>query len=74
MANDEQLAHRIWEFLLARHPLAGLHLRVDVEDGVVVLRGVASTFYQKQLWLHDTKKIAGTAKIVDEIEVLPAMS
>ena len=43
---------------------------VEVEGGVVTLRGIATSFYQKQLWLHGTKRAIGKeTQINDEITV-----
>ena len=45
-------------------------LTIKVEGNVVTLKGVATSFYQKQLWLHGTKRAAGDdITINDEINV-----
>lgn len=68
-AADEQLATRV-KRQLAADSRAVSRLAVEVENGVVTLRGIASSFYQKQLWLHGTKRVAGDdARINDEITV-----
>jgi len=37
---------------------------------VVTLRGVATSFYQKQLWLHGTRRVVGEdVAINDKIDV-----
>jgi osmotically-inducible protein OsmY len=66
---DDQLAHRI-QRQLAADSRAVSRLQIKVDEGVVTLRGVATSFYQKQLWLHGTKRVVGdVATIVDEINV-----
>ena len=66
---DEQLAHRI-QRQLAADSRAVSRLYIEVDGGVVTLRGVATSFYQKQLWLHGTKRVVGeNATINDEITV-----
>jgi len=66
---DDQLAHRI-QRQLAAESRALSRLQIKVADGVVTLRGVATSFYQKQLWLHGTKRVVGEdAVIEDEIAV-----
>src|SRR5206468_5951500 len=68
---DVQLAHRI-QRQLAADSRATSRLQIEVDGGVVTLRGVASSFYQKQLWLHGTKRVVGQdAQINDEVSVTP---
>jgi len=68
---DDQLAHRI-QRQLAADSRAVWRLQICVEDGVVTLRGVATSFYQKQLWLHGTKRVVGEDTIInDEVSVAP---
>jgi hypothetical protein len=67
--SDEQLALRI-QRQLAAESRALSRLQIEVDGGVVTLRGVATSFYQKQLWLHGTKRVVGdTGLINDEITV-----
>jgi hypothetical protein len=69
---DEQLALRI-QRQLASESRAVSRLQILVEDGVVTLRGTATSFYQKQLWLHGTKRVVGdSASIDDQISVAPS--
>jgi hypothetical protein len=66
---DQQLAHRI-QRQLAADSRAVSRLQIEVDGGVVTLRGVATSFYQKQLWLHGTMRVVGPdALINDEIVV-----
>jgi osmotically-inducible protein OsmY len=68
---DDHLAHRI-QRQLAAESRALSRLQIKVADGIVTLRGVATSFYQKQLWLHGTKRVVGEeATINDEITVTP---
>jgi osmotically-inducible protein OsmY len=67
--SDQQLATRI-QRQLASDSRAVNRLQIEVEGGVVTLRGIATSFYQKQLWLHGTKRVAGDGTIInDEITV-----
>lgn len=69
ISTDQQLALQIRR-QLASDSRAISRLQIEVADGVVTLRGVATSFYQKQLWLHGTKRIVGDdAPINDEIDV-----
>ena len=68
-ANSDQLEHHIRR-QLAADSRAVSRLQIDVSDGVVTLRGIATSFYQKQLWLHGTKRAAGDGFVInDKIEV-----
>jgi hypothetical protein len=66
---DQQLAHRI-QRQLAADSRAVSRLQIEVAGGVVTLRGISTSFYQKQLWLHGTKRVVGPdTQINDEITV-----
>jgi osmotically-inducible protein OsmY len=66
---DEQLARRIRR-QLAADSRAVSRLQVEVDGQVVTLRGVATSFYQKQLWLHGTKRVVGDDAVInDEVSV-----
>jgi hypothetical protein len=43
-------------------------LQIEDDGQAVTLRGVASSFYQRQVWLHRTKQVIGEGRrINDEI-------
>jgi osmotically-inducible protein OsmY len=66
---DEQLARKI-QRQLAADSRAVSRLKIEVDAGVVTLKGVANSFYQKQLWLHGTMQVAGDSAVInDEITV-----
>jgi len=66
---DLQLENQIRR-QLAADSRAVSRLHIEVEGGVVTLRGVATSFYQKQLWLHGAKRVAGEEVVInDEIDV-----
>jgi hypothetical protein len=68
---DHELAQRIRRHLVV-DSRAAMRLQIEVDGEVVTLRGVASSFYQKQLWLHGTKRLVGdSVTINDEISVTP---
>ena len=68
---DMELAERIRQ-QLAADSRAVWRLHVNVDGGVVTLRGTATSFYQKQLWLHGTKRVIGDEAVInDEITVTP---
>jgi BON domain-containing protein len=66
---DEELAYRIQRHLAAESRAVS-RLQIEVDGGVITLRGVATSFYQKQLWLHGTKRVVGDGAVInDEITV-----
>ena len=66
---NQQLVHRI-QRQLAADSRAVSRLDVEIDGDVVTLRGTATSFYQKQLWLHGTKRVIGDSAVInDEIEV-----
>ena len=68
---DQQLEGKI-RCQLAADSRAVTRLAIKVEGNVVTLTGVATSFYQKQLWLHGTMRAAGDdIAINDEINVTP---
>jgi hypothetical protein len=70
---NTNLAERIRQ-QLAADSRAVWRLEVNVDGGVVTLRGTATSFYQKQLWLHGTKRVIGDEAIInDEITVAPTV-
>ena len=70
-SEDEQLARRVRNFILARILPAANFVTVEADSGIVTLRGRVGTFYQKQLWLNGAQRVAGVLRVIDEIEVIP---
>jgi osmotically-inducible protein OsmY len=68
-ANDEVLAQRIRNHLMTKHRLAERKLSVEVNDKVATIRGQATSYYQRQLWLHEVKSFKDLDGVVDLIEV-----
>jgi hypothetical protein len=71
--NPDQLLEGKIRRQLATDSRAVSKLIIIVEGNNVTLNGVATSFYQKQLWLHGTKRAAGDeVTINDEISVTPS--
>lgn len=70
-SDNEQLARRVRNFILARILPAANFVEVDAYEGIVTLTGRVGTFYQKQLWLNGAQRVAGVRRVIDEIEVAP---
>jgi len=62
---DQLLAQQIRRHLTA-DSRAVARLQIEVDSGVVTLRGTATSFYQKQLWLHGTKRVVGDEVVIDD--------
>jgi len=66
---DDLLAQKIRSHIVTKHRVAERRLKVEVSSRVATLRGRASSYYQRQLWLHDAKSFKEVEQIVDLIEV-----
>ena len=68
-SDDSQLARRVRLFL-ASQPRASLrYLDVRASGSTVVLRGLVTTFYERQLALQASRQVAGVRQLIDEITV-----
>ena len=72
VSDDERLAKNVRNFVANQIPAATKQVRVDAEQGTVTLRECVRSFYQKQLWLSGSTKVAGVRRVIDEIKVEPA--
>jgi osmotically-inducible protein OsmY len=66
---DSDLKRRIVNFLHQRHVPSLRNVDVDVDQGVVTMRGKVDSFYHKQLCLNCCQRVAGVVRLIDEIEV-----
>ena len=69
-STDELLARRIQNFILSKNSSANSTFQVRVDGGIATLSGQVRSFYQKQLWIHGAKRVAGVIRVIDEIVVL----
>jgi osmotically-inducible protein OsmY len=69
--SNVRLADRIREVLSTQFRASPSRLNVVARHGVVTLRGVANSYYQKQLWLHTTWQFPEVERIDDQIRVVP---
>ena len=69
-STDELLARRIRNFILSKSSPATSTFQVRVDGGIATLSGQVRSFYQKQLWIHGAKRVAGVIRVIDDIEVL----
>lgn len=53
--------------LRLRHTLHAVHIHVD--QGTVTLRGLVPSFYDRQLAIEVTRRVAGVQRVLDELTV-----
>jgi osmotically-inducible protein OsmY len=55
---------------LAHQPRPALrYLRVEARGDTVTLRGLVTTYYERQLALQSSRRVAGVRELIDEITV-----
>lgn len=70
-AGDADLLTRVGIALTLRlkHVPHAVHVRID--RGTVTLRGTLPTFYDRQLAIEITRRVAGVMRVIDELTVPP---
>ena len=66
---DDDLAHRLVNFLDARHVPERAAVHFDVHGGRVVVRGPVHSARAKWLCIECCRHVAGVIKLVDEIVI-----
>ena len=69
IATDQDLQRRVVSFLAGRYLPSLRQLEVDVQEGIVTLRGRVTSFYEKQVAIHSCQRVAGVRKLVDAVDV-----
>lgn len=69
IAFDEQLDGRVQRALQCHPNLVNGQLQSETSDGRVTLRGVVSTYYQKQIAQELMRSIEGVREVVNHLEV-----
>ena len=67
------LKRRVINFLATRNRPALRQLEIEVQDGVVMMRGRVRSFYDKQLAHHCCGRVAGVRQVIDGIDVVPGV-
>lgn len=58
------------QIALKRNPyLAGRNVRFEAEHGLIKLRGVVRSYYQKQMAQEAIRRIEGVQEVLNELEV-----
>ena len=66
---DADLQARVSCYLADRRHWALRNLDVNAYNGIVTIKGVVESFYEKQLAYHCCQRVACVLKLVDEVEV-----
>lgn len=66
---DLELQRRVTSYLHSKRMRSLNHIDVEASRGTVVLRGEVGSFYEKQLCLNCTRRVAGVVDLIDEILV-----
>lgn len=66
---DRDLERRVVNYLWSKHVPSLRHVAVEVDNGVVTVRGQVRSFYEKQLLSHCCRRVAGVVGLVDDVEV-----
>ena len=66
---DFDLQRRVTSYLHSKQMRSLRDVAVNADNGTVVLRGEVGSFYEKQLCLNCTRRVAGVVELVDEILV-----
>jgi hypothetical protein len=71
---DADVTRRVAMFLNQRHVVLPQNLSISAQRGVVTIRGLASTFHQRQLLVSATQRVAGVVQVIDNLEVAPSVA
>jgi len=66
---DSDLKRRVINYLSQRYSPALRAIEIEAHDGSITLRGKVRSFYARQLCIHCCQRVAGVAKLDDQIEV-----
>ncbi|MES2791270.1 MAG: BON domain-containing protein [Planctomycetota bacterium] len=70
MINDEELVDRVTRLIQERTGRMVRGLRVDVQEGQIVLRGLSPSYYYKQLASHAAMEEVSGQHVENEIQVI----
>jgi hypothetical protein len=70
LISDERLAQAVLTAVRRAGVRAVPGLRIVADDGCLTVRGMARSFYEKQLVLHAARHVPGVHAIVDELDVI----
>jgi osmotically-inducible protein OsmY len=66
---DEDVVHRVEEFLSRQHFPSFQRFDVEMLDGSLTVRGSVDSFYEKQIAMSVCQNVPGVLAFVDDISV-----
>jgi len=69
LSEDSVLARRVQLFLASQPRPALRYLQVEARGSTVTLRGLVTTYYERQLALQCSRQVAGVRELIDKITV-----
>ena len=69
LSEDSRLARRVSLFLASQPRPALRYLHVQASGSSVTLRGLVTSYYERQLALQASRQVAGVRQLIDEITV-----
>jgi len=69
IALTSTLANQLKTELAVQHRPNLRHLSVDLLQGLVTVRGIVDSFYEKQLAIHTCQAVLGGSEWVDQVVV-----
>ena len=67
---NSDLQRRVVNYLLGHKMPALRWIEVEADNGTVVVRGQVRSFYQKQLCIHCSRRVAGVVRLIDQVQVV----
>ena len=71
-AHNRDLARRVANYLLGYKLPHLRNIEVESDRGTVTLRGRVVSYYQKQLCINCSRRVAGVITLIDQIDVVPS--
>ena len=68
--HDRDLERRVTNYILGHKMPALRRIHVESDRGTVTIRGSVSSFYQRQLCINCSRRVAGVVQLIDELTVL----
>ncbi len=70
---SSDLKRRVRNFLAQQGVNSAHRLNIEVNEGTVILHGLVSSFYERQLCISCCQRVAGVVRFIDNLTVaLPA--
>lgn len=67
--HDRDLKSRVTNYLLGYKMPSLRNIDIEADNGTVIVRGRVPTYYQKQLCINCSRRVAGVVRLIDQVEV-----